>query len=286
MLEYSAAKDKSAFPPAPGPGSLVPNAAQHFNLYTPRFVRGVGAGKVGLCAICVEPVWRGGEGKSALFNTKPSIDYHMQYNHGISSRTGLPFSPPIRFRKTKRPVSHVKPLERAKIEEGKCHACQKWVAIESVKTAEVLVPELYWWKHAASCHSVNHFAGDKDPYFEDHVYLRLREYEASIRGDPKLEDAPNSSDSADNGFKPSTSKCSGLNAESQPASQLDETLNPKGLSLGSGSLAPFVQTTSLSESANGPGRFFFMDSDSDLTDLEEDENGEIVDMDISEGENM
>ncbi|KAG8738798.1 hypothetical protein FRC12_016550, partial [Ceratobasidium sp. 428] len=50
--------------------TLIPNKALHFNLYTPRFVRGVSAEKVGLCAICIEPVWRGGEDKVVLLRTK------------------------------------------------------------------------------------------------------------------------------------------------------------------------------------------------------------------------
>ncbi|KAG8738755.1 hypothetical protein FRC12_016624 [Ceratobasidium sp. 428] len=52
--------------------TLTPNKALHFNLYTPRFVRGISAEKVGLCAICIEPVWRGGEGKVVLLRTKAS----------------------------------------------------------------------------------------------------------------------------------------------------------------------------------------------------------------------
>ena len=34
-----------------------------YDLYTPRFVKGKGRDKVGLCPICIEPVERGGEGR-------------------------------------------------------------------------------------------------------------------------------------------------------------------------------------------------------------------------------
>ncbi|KDN42670.1 hypothetical protein RSAG8_06627, partial [Rhizoctonia solani AG-8 WAC10335] len=167
---------KGAVHAIPKPG-WIPNEAPHFNLYAPRFVHGKGSGKRGLCAICVEPVWRGGEGRNIVLNTKISqYNYHMQYYHGISPKTGLPFSPPIAFRHHARKPSQIKSQERTVVEEGKCHVCKKWVPIETVKLADV--PELYWWKHASCCHRTDRLAGDKSPYIEDNVYLKLREYEA------------------------------------------------------------------------------------------------------------
>ncbi|CAE7226729.1 unnamed protein product [Rhizoctonia solani] len=157
--------------------SWVPNKAPHFNLYTPRFMHGTGISKMALCPICVEPVWRGGENRKVTLNIKTSqYNYHMQYFHGISPKTGLPFSPPIAFRRTKRKPSLVKVCERKIVEEGKCHVCEEWIPIESIKLADV--PELYWWKHAACCHGTERLVGDKNPYIEDNVYLKLREFEA------------------------------------------------------------------------------------------------------------
>lgn len=42
------------------------------DLYAPRYVKGSGREKVGLCPICVEPPRRGGEGKKLLLKTKVS----------------------------------------------------------------------------------------------------------------------------------------------------------------------------------------------------------------------
>ncbi|CAE6480957.1 unnamed protein product [Rhizoctonia solani] len=81
VLGDRAVSGRAAMPSMPG---LVPNSAAHFNLYNPRFVRGSGNGKLGVCPICVEPVWRGGAGKVVLLNTKISqFNYHMQNFHGV-----------------------------------------------------------------------------------------------------------------------------------------------------------------------------------------------------------
>ncbi|KAG8728714.1 hypothetical protein FRC11_010351, partial [Ceratobasidium sp. 423] len=172
---------------------LVPQPAPYFNLYTPRFMRGIGAKKFGLCPICVEPVWRGGKGQKVSLNTKISqYNYHMQYYHGLSAQTGLPFSPPIAFRQKKR--QRVEVSEREVIEEGKCHVCKKWVPIETVKPLKIMVPEIFWWKHAASCHGASRLAGDENPYIEDNVYLKLREYEGQLNEDQALTEEPGSQD--------------------------------------------------------------------------------------------
>lgn len=66
----------------------------------------------------------------------------MQYYHGISPTTGLPFSPPTAFR------THVRPNpgkhERATLREARCHQCRQWVAVEGVKDVEPKVKEIYW----------------------------------------------------------------------------------------------------------------------------------------------
>ncbi|XP_006457159.1 hypothetical protein AGABI2DRAFT_123026 [Agaricus bisporus var. bisporus H97] len=45
------------------PGGTYNHPRSVFDLYTPRFVKGKGTGKLGLCPICVEPTHRGGENK-------------------------------------------------------------------------------------------------------------------------------------------------------------------------------------------------------------------------------
>ncbi|TRM62467.1 hypothetical protein BD626DRAFT_497479 [Schizophyllum amplum] len=114
-----------------------------WDLYTPRFVKGCGPGKVGACPICIEPRERGGRGAVVWFGMKFSAyNYHMQYAHGISATTTRPYSPPVRFRQTRR--ERIAKGERVLIMEGLCHQCKKWVAVEGVKDVEVKVKELFW----------------------------------------------------------------------------------------------------------------------------------------------
>lgn len=168
------------------PSRLAFNApSSALDLYTPRYVRGTGGDKVGLCPICVEPIERGGEGTKMFAKTKVSaystsppanltreldinfgplsnlvLDYHLQYYHGISSKTGLPFSPPLEFRTISRDStslseedrlpgkpkskSNAKTTSRKKMMEGRCHSCHEWIALQGTKDVEVLVKELYW----------------------------------------------------------------------------------------------------------------------------------------------
>ncbi|KAK0525988.1 hypothetical protein OC835_005439, partial [Tilletia horrida] len=111
--------------------------ASLLNLYTPRFVRGQGMTKEGLCPIC----WETGE--ENFFKLKQSsYNYHLQYAHGISAVTGEPFAPPIDIRVVKRPKREVRALEKESIKEGKCHVCKKYVPIENVKVVDIKVPEI------------------------------------------------------------------------------------------------------------------------------------------------
>ncbi|PPR04628.1 hypothetical protein CVT26_015007 [Gymnopilus dilepis] len=127
----------------PGGNYNPPRSA--LDLYTPRFVKGRGSEKVGLCPICVEPLGRGGENKRFWLAMKFSAFkyYHMQYAHGISAATGLPFSPPIAFRMVARQNPGKK--EKHRIEQGKCHQCDKWIAVEGIKAVDTKVKELYWF---------------------------------------------------------------------------------------------------------------------------------------------
>ncbi|TFK27101.1 hypothetical protein FA15DRAFT_587096, partial [Coprinopsis marcescibilis] len=160
------------------PGGTYNTPRTPFDLYTPRFVKGKGAGKVGLCPICVERSQRGGEGKKVWLAMKFSaFNYHMQYAHGISSTTGLPFSPPLAFRIAPRPNSSKN--EKQKIEQGRCHKCLKWVAVEGIKTMTCKVKELFWWKHAASCHKKSIVKGEGDPFEDDDVFKRLVELDGA-----------------------------------------------------------------------------------------------------------
>lgn len=165
----------------PPSGFIVNEPRSPYDLYTPRFTKGVGINKVGLCPLCFEPKCRGGNGSIEWFAMKVSAyNYHLQYVHGISSFTGAPFSPPIAFRVTKRRSAEIRKHEKSELLHGKCHKCDKWVAVEGVKIGEVKVKELYWWKHAASCHKSTTIPGETDIYIQDNVYDKLMEYEKSL----------------------------------------------------------------------------------------------------------
>ncbi|KAI0695669.1 hypothetical protein C8T65DRAFT_664881 [Cerioporus squamosus] len=156
--------------PVPKVPDALPNAPRDaFDLYTPRFVKGRGTTKVGLCPMCHEKTARGGDGKKLWLSMKFSaFNYHMQYAHGISPSTGLPFSPPTGFRTVSRanPGKH----EKTRVMEGKCHKCKKWVPVEGIKDVPSKVKEIFWWKHAATCHQGSRIDGECDVFVEDEVF--------------------------------------------------------------------------------------------------------------------
>ncbi|KAJ3750061.1 hypothetical protein DFH05DRAFT_1465812 [Lentinula detonsa] len=155
------------------PGGIYNPPRNAFDLYTPRFVKGKGKDKMGMCPICIEDVERGGEGKKVWLAMKFSAyNYHMQYSHGISASSSMPFSPPLAFRMTSRASNHKS--EKTTMKEGKCHKCMKWVPVEGIKDVEVKVKELFWWKHAAACHSSTVIEGETDVFEDDEVYAKLK----------------------------------------------------------------------------------------------------------------
>lgn len=90
------------------------------------------------------------DGRVKFLKTKFSAyNYHLQNFHGISALTGLPFTPPSKFRIRKRSA---KPRERGEIIQGLCHSCKKYIDMQGPKETDVKVAEIYWWKHAQACH--------------------------------------------------------------------------------------------------------------------------------------
>ncbi|KAI0244421.1 hypothetical protein L0F63_002714 [Massospora cicadina] len=103
--------------------------------YTPRWVRGIGKAKEGLCPHCTDrAVW--------LKIKISAYWYHLNYQHGISSITGKPFRPPLEYR--------INP--ETELKEALCHKCRNWINSESTRNKPVNVEEIYWWKHAQKCH--------------------------------------------------------------------------------------------------------------------------------------
>ena len=88
----------------------------------------------------------------------------MQYAHGsfhhfylrsstLTTHTGLstsgvPFSPPLAFRTINN--DSVSKHEKARLEQGRCHKCKKWVNIEGVKDVEVKVRIALFLPHTNS----------------------------------------------------------------------------------------------------------------------------------------
>lgn len=144
------------------------------DLYNPRYIKGVGINKMGMCPICCENVERGGQGKEVWLKMKISAFwYHMNFFHGINPITALPYSPPVSFRtvplgpvntngvlKKKKVTGFTSIPDRKEILEGKCHKCKKWVRVQGVKEQEVKVAEIFWWKHARSCHGTSRIKGE------------------------------------------------------------------------------------------------------------------------------
>ncbi|GLB42988.1 putative protein with domain of unknown function (DUF4451) [Lyophyllum shimeji] len=158
------------------PGGTYNAPRWPLDLYTPRFVKGKGTDKVGLCPVCVEPPERGGSGrrvwlamKFSAFKCVSSFFFAgFRYAHGISAATGLPYSPPTAFRTTPRPNAGKN--ERTQVHEARCHKCKRWVALEGTKAVEMKVKEIFWWKHAALCHHASTLEGEGDVYEPDDVY--------------------------------------------------------------------------------------------------------------------
>ena len=68
--------------PTSRPGGTYHAPRSALDLYTPRFVKGKGINKVGLCPICVEPHERGGQNKQVWLGMKVSA--FKWYVHWIS----------------------------------------------------------------------------------------------------------------------------------------------------------------------------------------------------------
>ncbi|MBW0466433.1 hypothetical protein O181_006148 [Austropuccinia psidii MF-1] len=161
--------------PEPPNGNYNSPAHGYLDLYTPRYVKGVGSEKVGLCCICAEPKSRGGENMSLWLKMKvSSYSYHLSFFHGINNADGLPFSPPVQIRLIQR--EHVAANEKTDLKEGLCHQCENWIPMEGVKMQEVKVPELFWWKHAKSCHK-SRLQGDCGVHIQDEIFELLTKYQ-------------------------------------------------------------------------------------------------------------
>ncbi|KAJ1845988.1 hypothetical protein LPJ70_002254, partial [Coemansia sp. RSA 2708] len=109
------------------------------DMYTPRWIRGIGRDKEGLCPVCF------GSGTLNWRRMKCSAYwYHLNYFHGVSSLTGRPFPKP----QETRTVAGRTGRER---QQGLCGVCGQWVYTDSSRRISINVPEIYWWKHIQGC---------------------------------------------------------------------------------------------------------------------------------------
>ncbi|KWU45342.1 hypothetical protein RHOSPDRAFT_28774 [Rhodotorula sp. JG-1b] len=162
----------------PPPDATWNKVGDPLNLYWPRFVKGSGDDKCGLCPICAEPPERGGDGEQKWFKLKnSSYVYHMSYAHGVSNVTGKPISPPVKTRVIKLPQSPKD--QRSQMIEGLCHKCDAWVPLQSIKNLDAIIPELIWWKHAKKCHGESIIAGEGSHHLLDdyHALVLQRKIE-------------------------------------------------------------------------------------------------------------
>lgn len=136
------------------------------DLYSARWMRGVGRDKEAMCPVCYE------EGRVRFLKSKTSqYNYHLINQHGISPHSKQPLDPPIAFRTVT--FSKAAVHERERMLQGECHACSRWINLESVKEGNVKVPEIYWWKHASQCHKKSEtLPGTGGIFVEDAVSVR------------------------------------------------------------------------------------------------------------------
>lgn len=115
------------------------------DLYTPRFIRRscqgeVGSYRMGFCSLCSASELEGESG--GWYSPKRSqYLYHLQFEHGISSISRRPFSPPVEMRIWN---------DDDEATDGLCGVCGQWVAIAFGPVRRRSWKA--WWKHAAKSH--------------------------------------------------------------------------------------------------------------------------------------
>lgn len=98
-------------------------------------------------------------------------------HHGISFMTGKPFDPPDRYRDVEMEVTISGNTVKKTMPQGLCHACGKWIDLDSVKPVAVKIPEVYFRKHAVQCHK-----GREKEHSDPHDYLIQDDVSARARG--------------------------------------------------------------------------------------------------------
>jgi hypothetical protein len=131
------------------------------DLYKPLWIRGTGRRREGRCELCNPPIW--------LNMKKSTYWYHMNFIHGINSKTGRNYQKPEEYRLT----LHMLPQKSEYCIQGRCHQCNDWILIETVQNhitdvyqkspflismdpdslKDLIKTYFLWYKHAQKCHS-------------------------------------------------------------------------------------------------------------------------------------
>lgn len=146
-LQFAAAVRNSGPLASNGPHSKVEETRCEFgsDLYTPRFVRRscqgeAGSFRMGFCSLC-SPSELEVECGGWYSLKRSQYLYHLQFEHGISSISRRPFSPPVEMRVWN---------DDDEATDGLCGVCGQWVAIAFGPVRKRSWKA--WWKHAVKCH--------------------------------------------------------------------------------------------------------------------------------------
>ncbi|GAA5869281.1 hypothetical protein JCM8547_005184 [Rhodosporidiobolus lusitaniae] len=161
------------FPSSPSPPLAPPSSSAYkqsprwpSDEYTPLWVRGKGKDKVGWCGKCPPPIVVDGAGGEEAgeegerkeetkgkrwFNLKDaSYWFHTTFSHGISSKSGRPFDPPLQVRHVPPPASN--DASTSVQLEGLCGTCKEWKPFETVRPSSDMPSRTPWYAHAHECH--------------------------------------------------------------------------------------------------------------------------------------
>lgn len=139
------------------------------DFYTPRWIRGYGNVREGLCELCNPGQW---------FRTKQSSYwYHMNFYHGISASTGKPYDSPDDWRESSKVAPFVYSHGSSSSDhyiveiEGHCKNCQQWIPLgkrmtrgtdfilESTIDKRKLSNMNQWYRHCQKCQSKRFLSG-------------------------------------------------------------------------------------------------------------------------------
>lgn len=122
------------------------------DFYKPTLIRGSGSEREGRCELCNPHIW---------LNLKRSTYwYHLNFTHGISSKTGLPYPDPVQVRKSSFQSGHE--YDKRQFFEAFCDNCKSWISITIPLSKNISISNIPispydrskfsdWFKHSQKC---------------------------------------------------------------------------------------------------------------------------------------